>query len=67
MAIFDSHKPRSGLADARRRERELKMKLERLMEISDEETFKAGLKIEFGIGPGHPKYELIMNLWRCAE
>jgi hypothetical protein len=67
MTTFDSHKPRSGLADARRRERELKAKLERLMEIHDEETFKAGLMSEFGIGPGHPKYEAIIALWRGVE
>jgi len=67
MTTFDSHKPRSGLADARRRERELKVKLERLMEIDDEETFKAGLKIEFGSGPGHANYQAIMDVWRDAE
>jgi hypothetical protein len=67
MTTFDSHKPRSGLAGARKRERELKVKLERLMEIGDEDTFKAGLKAEFGIGPGHAKYQAIMDVWRDAE
>ena len=42
-------------------------KLETLMEIGDEETFSEGLEREFGITPGHPRYEKAMNAWREAE
>jgi hypothetical protein len=53
MKTFDSFRPRSARAQARLRERELKQKLEKLLEIDDEETFRAGLEEDFGIKPDH--------------
>ena len=67
MKIFDLLKPMSGKAAARRRERELADKLEKLMETNDEETFRKGLEQEFGITPDHPNYQGIMDVWRNAE
>jgi hypothetical protein len=48
------------------RERDLMAKLEKLMEIDDEETFREGLEKEFGIKPGDARYEKAMNAWREA-
>jgi hypothetical protein len=67
MKTFDSFRPRSGRAQARQRERELKRKLEKLLEVSDEETFKAGLVGDFGIAPEHPKYAKMLKIWRGAR
>jgi hypothetical protein len=41
---FEFLRPRSGKSEAMKRERELARKIERLMEIRDEATFKAGLE-----------------------
>jgi hypothetical protein len=64
MKRFDSFRPKSGLSQARHRERELKRKLEKLLAVSDEETFKAGLAGDFGITPDHPKYPEMLKIWR---
>jgi plasmid stabilization system protein ParE len=64
MKTFDSFRPRSGKAAARLRERELKRKLEQLLEVDDEGTFRAGLAEDFGITTDHPKYEEILKIWR---
>jgi hypothetical protein len=61
---YDSLRPRSPRAQARLRERELKQKLEKLLQIRDEETFKAGLEEDFGIRPDHPKYNDMLKIWR---
>jgi len=67
MNEFDSFRPRSGRAQARQRERELKQKLEKLLEIDDEETFKQGLQEDFGIMPDHPKYQEMLKIWRGQQ
>jgi hypothetical protein len=64
---FESLKPRSGKSEARKRERELARKIERLMEIRDEATFKAGLERDLGIKPDHPRFAEILNVWRGAQ
>jgi hypothetical protein len=46
------------------RERQLREKLERLLEIEDEATFKAGLAEDFGVKPDHPKYAEMLKIWR---
>jgi len=33
------------------------------MEIEDEETFRAGLKEDFGITPHHPNYPEMVKIW----
>jgi plasmid stabilization system protein ParE len=67
MKTFDSFRPRSGRAAARRRERELKQKLEELLEVDDEETFRAGLEEDFGIVPDHPRYAEMLKIWRDSQ
>jgi hypothetical protein len=67
MKTFDSFRPRSGQAAARLRERELKQKLERLLEVDEEETFRAGLEEDFGIKPDHPKYGEMLKIWRGSR
>jgi hypothetical protein len=48
MTIFEFLKPRSGKGEAKKRERELARKVERLMETRDEDTFKSGLERDWG-------------------
>jgi hypothetical protein len=67
MKTFDSFRPRSGQAAARLREGKLKRKLEQLLEIDDEETFRAGLAEDFGITPDHPKYLEMLKIWRGSR
>jgi hypothetical protein len=67
MTTFDSFRPRSGQAQARLRERKLKRKLEKLLEVGDEETFRAGLAQDFGITPNHPKYTEMLRIWRGSR
>jgi phosphoenolpyruvate synthase/pyruvate phosphate dikinase len=64
---YDSFRPRSGRAQARLREREFKQKLEKLLEIDDEETFRAGLEEDFGIKPDHPKFREMLKIWRGSR
>lgn len=64
---FEFLKPRSGKGEARKREREVARKIQRLMEIRDEETFKAGLERDLRIKPEHPKFAEIINVWRDAQ
>jgi hypothetical protein len=64
MKSFDSFRPRSGRAAARLRERQLKEKLEKLLELDDEEAFKAGLKEDFGITPDHTGFKEMLKIWR---
>ena len=67
MKTFDSFRPRSGRVQARLRERELKQKLEKLLEVDDEETFKTGLVEDFGIRPDHPRYGEMLRIWRGSR
>jgi hypothetical protein len=64
---FESLRPRSSRAQARLRERQLKEKMEKLLEAGDEETFKAGLTEDFGIKPDHPKFKEMLKIWRAAR
>jgi hypothetical protein len=67
MEAFDSFRPRSGRAQARLRERQLKQKLEKLLEANDEETFRAKLAEDFGITPAHPKFAAMLKVWRDSQ
>ena len=64
---FEFLKPRSGKSEARKREREVARKIELLMEIRDEETFKAGLDRDLGVKPDHPRFEEILRVWRGGQ
>ncbi len=67
MTSFESLRPRTSRGQARLRERELKEKLEKLLEIRDEEAFKAGLQEDFGIKPDHPKFTEMLKIWRGSR
>jgi len=67
MGIVNFLKPKTAKGNIRQRERDLTAKLEKLMEIDDEGTFREGLEKEFGIKPGDPRYERAMSAWREAE
>jgi len=67
MKTFDSFRPRSGRAQARLRERELKQKLEKLLDLDDEKTSREGLEADFGIRPDHPSYQEMLKIWRGSR
>jgi hypothetical protein len=67
MTIFEFLKPRSGKGEAKKRERDLARKVERLMETRDEDTFKAGLERDLGIKPDHPRFAEILKVWRSVR
>jgi hypothetical protein len=67
MTDAEFFRPRTGRAQARRRERQLKEKLEKLLRSGDEETFKAGLEDDFGIKPDHPKFAEMLKIWRGSR
>ena len=67
MRIVNFLKTKTAKGNIRQRERDLMAKLEKLMDINDEDTFCEGLEKEFGIKPGDPRYEKAMNAWREAE
>lgn len=67
MTLFDSLRPRTPRGQARLRERQLKEKLEQLLEAEDEETFKRGLEEDFGIRPDHAKYAEMLKIWRGSR
>lgn len=64
MRLFSVFKPRTAKGNIRQRELDLMAKLEKLMDADDEHTFREGLEKEFGLKPGHPKYETAMSTWR---
>ena len=64
MTIFEDAKPRSGIAEAKRREREISKSVQKLMEKRNEEEFVAGLEQDFGIKREDPRYEQILTTWR---
>lgn len=67
MGIANFLRPKTAKGNIRQRERDLMAKLEKLMEINDEDTFREGLEKDFGIKPGDPRYDKAMNAWREAE
>jgi len=67
MSSFESERPRTARAQARRRERLLSEKLQKLLQTNDEETFKKGLAEDFGINPDHPKYAEMLKIWRGSR
>jgi hypothetical protein len=67
MTSFESSRPRTSRAQARLRERQLKERLQKLLEMGDEETFKAGLAEEFGIKADHQKFAEMLKIWRGAR
>ena len=67
MNTFDSSRARRGRAEARRREQQLKRKLEKLLEIHDEETFKIALERDFEIKSDHLTYQEMLKIWRGAR
>ena len=67
MTIFDEAKPRTGLSEAKKRERTVSQTVRQLLDSKDEKTFIAGLKKDFGIVPGHPNYKAIISAWKAEN
>jgi hypothetical protein len=63
-SAFDESRPRTAKAEARRREKAAKTKVQELLSIGDEETFRRILVETFGLKPGSPQFESALNAWR---
>ena len=64
MKSFEDLRPRTNRAQARLRERQRRQKLEKLLQVDDEDTFKAGLAEDFGIKSDHPRFDEMLSVWR---
>ena len=62
--ILEFVKPRTPKGEARYRERLLIQKMAELLQFDDEKTLIEALRKDFGIGPGHERYSLILRTWR---
>jgi len=61
---FDGAKPRTPKGEARQREIKAMRAMEELSNLDDEGDYRQVLAEEYGIVPGHPKYEKAMATWR---
>jgi hypothetical protein len=61
---FGEAKPRTPKAEAQQRARKIEAAMADLIELGDEDEYKRILAEEFGIKPGHPRYEKALATWR---
>ncbi len=61
---FDEAKPRTPKSEARQREIKAMKAMEELSNLGEEDEFKRILAEEYGILPGHPRYDKVMATWR---
>jgi hypothetical protein len=61
---FNEAKPRTPKGEARQREIKAMKAMEELSNLGDEGEYRRVLAEEYGIVPGHPKYEKAMATWR---
>jgi hypothetical protein len=61
---FHEAKPRTPKGEARQREIKTMKAMEELINLGDEGEYTQILAEEYGIVPGHPKYEKAMATWR---
>ena len=61
---FEEGKPRMPGSEARRREREALKAMEDLYNLDDETEFKLIIAEEYGILPGHPRFDRAVATWR---
>jgi sugar diacid utilization regulator len=66
MTIFDDNKSRTGMSDARKREREVARLMTKLLEMEDETKLLEGLA-DLGVTPDHPRHKEILRIWRDAR
>jgi|HubBroStandDraft_6_1064221.scaffolds.fasta_scaffold4643895_1 hypothetical protein len=66
MTIFDENKSRTGMSEAKKREREIARLMTRLLEMDDEDELLKGLA-DLGITPEHPRYKEIVRIWSDAR
>lgn len=64
QSAFNEAKPRTPRSEARQREVKAMKAMEELSSLDEEDEFKRILAEEFGIVPGHPRYEKAMATWR---
>jgi hypothetical protein len=64
---FEEAKPRTPKGEARPREINATKLMEELLDLHEEEAFRASLATRFGILPGSPRYDLILATWRESQ
>jgi hypothetical protein len=60
---YESTAPKTAKSAAREREKLMSRKMEELLALDDRELFKARLKIDFGIGPDHPRFDAMLAVF----
>ncbi|MGA1985889.1 MAG: hypothetical protein ABSG72_06435 [Candidatus Sulfotelmatobacter sp.] len=63
-AVFNDAKPRTPKGEARQREIKTMKAMEELSNLGEEDEFRRLLAENYGILPGHPRYEKAMATWR---
>jgi hypothetical protein len=64
---FEEGKPRTPRSEARRREREALKAMEDLYNLDDETEFKLIVAEEYGILPGHPRFDRAVGYLEGTE
>jgi hypothetical protein len=63
-SAFNEAKPRTPKSEARQREIKTMRAMRELSNLSDEDEYRRILAEDYGIVPGHPKYEKAITAWR---
>jgi hypothetical protein len=63
-SVFNDAKPRTPKGEARQREIKTMKAMEELSNLGEEDEFRRLLAENYGILPGHPRYEKAMATWR---
>jgi hypothetical protein len=66
-SAFTEAKPRTPKGDVRQREIKTMKAMEELSNLGDEDEYKRILAEDYGIAPGHPRYEKAMATWRDLQ
>lgn len=67
MSEFEESRERTAKAAAKKRERDRQKKLEHLMQIEDEATFRVLLSRDYGIDEGHGSFAACIDAWRSKR
>jgi len=64
MDEYSKSGPKSPKAASHDRERQRLRTMERLLAIDSEEEFIEKLRIDAGVDPDHPNFEVMIRIWR---
>ena len=67
MDEYSKTGPKSPKASRAQRARELHSQMSDLLSIKDEQTLVSTLTGKYDAGPGDPRFEAIMQIWRDVQ